>query len=707
MKFIRVIFSKIKVVVFVLFVISWFVWDFSQAAEQLNDLYNSFRYANEYDALASASAKVAIVRSNDSELSNPTPIDNSSITYETIEEMTRRAINLAGGLWFVKSGNMVLLKPNIVDPEPSGTGEITDVRVVKALIKIIDEIDHGNIEIVVAEGAPRPMNYEMEYARYYSSPSWTKLWDVAGYQDLLTDSDLEGINLRFSNLNCTIPSSNWQPEDGWPADSAWQDMVEIDVPNGGEALPQGGKYFVHQDVINADVFITIPVMKIHEPGITVALKNQIGIVPSTIYGYSKNSGVSQNDYKYQLVHTKELPNNWIDKEIVDMCNIAQIKFAVVDAIACLEKQKEAIRDASGNIINLVRMNTIIAGADPVAVDHVCTRIMGLNPDDIEMITLAEKVGLGTNNSEAIHVKGATIESTMKRFEKSKTFYGDYGQSNRTWILSKAFKTSNVSNPIDYEFIPNESNLAPKEELDNWSPAIYFTEDRINLKNYYQLTSRDDDRVAYLFSYFDAPKNQQAELWLGSDEALKIYINGELAYQYSGTRSFSSDKLVLDKVLVNIKAGENRLLVKTLQKYGRYDFTLNICEPESNYKYDGNRVWGLKFKTIPDSIYVSVNDENVELPQSFNIDEAYPNPFNSSVNISYSVASSNNIKISVYNLLGQKIKTLYNGEANNNGVQVISWDGKNSFGEYQATGTYIVNFQQKGICNVSKKVMFLK
>ena len=443
MKFIRAIISKTKTVVLVLFLISWFVWDFSQAAEQLKNLYSSFRYADEYDAVSSASTKVAIVRSNDSELSNPTPIDNSNITYQTIEDMTRRAIDLSGGLWFVKTGNMVLLKPNIVDPEPSGTGEITDVRVVKTVIKIIDEIDPGNIEIVVAEGAPRPMNYEMEYARYYSSPSWTKLWDVAGYQSLLTDPDLSGVNLRFSNLNCTMPSISWSPNDNWAPDSAWQDLVQIDVPGGGESLPQGGKYFVHQDVINADVFITIPVMKIHEPGVTVALKNQIGIVPSSIYGYSKNSGVAQNNYEYQLTHTKELPANWIDKEIVDVCGIAQIKFVVVDAIGCLEKQKEAVRDAYGNITNFVRMNTIIAGSDPVAVDHVCTRIMGLNPDDIEMITLAEKVGLGTNNSESIHVQGASIESTMRKFVKSNSFFGDFGQSNRTWVLSKAFNISEL------------------------------------------------------------------------------------------------------------------------------------------------------------------------------------------------------------------------------------------------------------------------
>ena len=93
------------------------------------------------------------------------------------------------------------------------------------------------------------------------------------------------------------------------------------------------------------------------------------------------------------------------EKIIGELKRAGIDFVVVDAIACLELKKSAVR--SGNTItNLVRMNSIIAGFDPVAVDHVCTRLMGLNPDDIEHVTLAEMEGLGTNNPDNILVVGA-------------------------------------------------------------------------------------------------------------------------------------------------------------------------------------------------------------------------------------------------------------------------------------------------------------
>jgi len=356
--------SFIRIFVIVSMFTIWISWDLTQAGKSLLTLYRSYRMEREFDSVTEATAKVGIARSDDVNLTHPTPIDNAAITYQTIEEMVRQAIDYAGGMdWIIQSGDMVLLKPNIVDPEPPGTGEVTDVRVIKALIKIIDEIDPGKIEIVVGEGSPREMDYELPYSSR-TTPRWEKLWDTAGYQDLLTDPYLSEINFRFSNLN------------GSPPEDPWQDLVLVDVPGGGEAQPQGGQYYIHKDVLNADVFITVPVMKIHSPGITVALKNQIGIAPSTMYGFSKTAGVPQKDYKVKLVHKSQAPMYWTEKEIVDLCNLAQIKYTVVDAIACLEKKKAAIR-SGGKITNLVRMNMIVAGPDPVAVDHVCLVMMWL------------------------------------------------------------------------------------------------------------------------------------------------------------------------------------------------------------------------------------------------------------------------------------------------------------------------------------------
>jgi uncharacterized protein (DUF362 family) len=669
----------------------WLAWDFSQATDYFISLYKSFKSVSHYDSISSATAKVSIVRSDDMELENPTPVTDSEISYQTIEDMVRRAIQLAGGFeWVIQEGDMVLLKPNIVDPEPPGSGEVTDVRVIKALIKIIDEISPGKIEIVIGEGSPREMDYELPFSSR-TSPRWEKLWDVAGYQDLLTDPYLENINFRLSNLN------------GSPPESPWDDLILVDIPGGGEASPQQGQYYIHKDVLNADVFITVPVMKIHDPGITVSLKNQVGIAPSTRYGFSKNSGVPQDNYQTKLTHTAERPKYWTQKEIVDLCQLAQIKYSVVDAIACLELKKEAIRDGD-DITNLVRMNMIVAGADPVAVDHVCTRLMGMNPDDIEHITLAEMVGLGTNNPENIEIVGADFEATKRPFKKSRSNQGDFGQGIRKWLLKGPYSIDGISDPIDYQFIDDEAAIVAKSGENQWSEAIYFTDDRLDLMDYYDLQS-GDRVVSYNFCYFDAPKDQSAEFWIGSDEALKIYLNGTEIYRYAGTRSLSDKELVNTKFTADIKHGENRLLVKSLQKYGRYDFCLNICEPESDPDFDGNRVFGLKFKT--ESNATGMDNIKSQSALTYKINNMYPNPFNNKVQISYQVPEQGYINIEIYNINGQRVKTLFEGKNMTIGDHLVSWDGTNELGNVMASGTYIVTIKRNGSWITSNKILMIK
>ena len=97
---------------------------------------------------------------------------------------------------------------------------------------------------------------------------------------------------------------------------------------------------------------------------------------------------------------------------MDLSNIADIDFVVVDAIMCLETEKV------NRGYNQVRFNTILAGTDPVALDHVGAKLMGLNPDDVAHITLAEKVGLGTNDPAHIDLVGVPLEQAMKRVKKN-------------------------------------------------------------------------------------------------------------------------------------------------------------------------------------------------------------------------------------------------------------------------------------------------
>lgn len=62
----------------------WFYWDIDQAEKNSWSLFKSFKPLSAFNAVTPATTKVAIVRSDDPELSNPTPITDDAINYDQI-----------------------------------------------------------------------------------------------------------------------------------------------------------------------------------------------------------------------------------------------------------------------------------------------------------------------------------------------------------------------------------------------------------------------------------------------------------------------------------------------------------------------------------------------------------------------------------------------------------------------------------------------
>ena len=68
---------------------------------------------------------------------------------------------------------------------------------------------------------------------------------------------------------------------------------------------------------------------------------------------------------------------------------------------------------------------------------------------------------------------------------------------------------------------------------------------------------------------------------------------------------------------------------------------------------------------------------------------YPNPFNSSVTIQYFINDDSNVQLTIYDVLGKKIKTLSN-KFENTGLISMRWDSKDQNGHRVASGIYFVS-----------------
>ncbi len=119
--------------------------------------------------------------------------------------------------------------------------------------------------------------------------------------------------------------------------------------------------------------------------------------------------------------------------------------------------------------------------------------------------------------------------------------------------------------------------------------------------------------------------------------------------------------------------------------------------------------------MPDSIYatfiehwlatVAIDESISSIPTAFTLGDNYPNPFNPSTCIDFELPASSEVKISIYNVLGQKIIDLVNNDYTA-GEYSIAWNGLNAAGIPVSSGIYLCKMTA-GSFTASNKMLFLK
>jgi Pel9A-like, right handed beta helix region/Secretion system C-terminal sorting domain len=116
-----------------------------------------------------------------------------------------------------------------------------------------------------------------------------------------------------------------------------------------------------------------------------------------------------------------------------------------------------------------------------------------------------------------------------------------------------------------------------------------------------------------------------------------------------------------------------------------------------YDYSGNAP---ELGAIEVNYTTGIKDNEGRMPEKILLLQNYPNPFNPSTNIIYKAPNSGNIKITIYDLMGRKIKTLIN-EMKSRGTYEVRFDGSNL-----ASGIYFYKLQMNGN-SVVKQMLLLK
>jgi Zn-dependent metalloprotease len=99
------------------------------------------------------------------------------------------------------------------------------------------------------------------------------------------------------------------------------------------------------------------------------------------------------------------------------------------------------------------------------------------------------------------------------------------------------------------------------------------------------------------------------------------------------------------------------------------------------------------------------DPNATKLSTFEVLGNFPNPFNPTTTLRFNLPNTEHVKVTIYNVNGQLVKTLYDGEMNA-GLQKLEWDATNQTGQVVPSGIYLYRIQA-GNQAITKKMMFIK
>lgn len=103
------------------------------------------------------------------------------------------------------------------------------------------------------------------------------------------------------------------------------------------------------------------------------------------------------------------------------------------------------------------------------------------------------------------------------------------------------------------------------------------------------------------------------------------------------------------------------------------------------------------------VYTSTSEDNGTLPKSTTLFANYPNPFNPSTTIAFDLAKDQNVCLEIYNLKGQKVKTLVN-EYKKAGTYHLLWNGKNDSNTNVGSGIYFYRIKSGNYTSTGKMIL---
>jgi len=190
---------------------------------------------------------------------------------------------------------------------------------------------------------------------------------------------------------------------------------------------------------------------------------------------------------------------------------------------------------------------------------------------------------------------------------------------------------------------------------------------------------------------------------------KRYKANQLAYYDFDTTGFVIDRIPLSSAHHSIEGEVTSKLTSDDNNFAELKpgEWIDLFFPYKPLSPDKRRGFALIAKGyyLSQDIEFSSSGNIVSTPEDFSVSQNYPNPFNPQTEIKFSLPQNSKVKLEIFNVLRQKVKTLIDQDMPA-GNHIVVWDGKNDCGEEVASGIYFY-WIKAGSFTKSAKMSLLK
>ena len=319
--------------------------------------------------------------------------------------------------------------------------------------------------------------------------------------------------------------------------------------------------------------------------------------------------------------------------------------------------------------------------------------------------------------------------------KGMTIFENNENGDRATTTKQVYRNDEWLNRYKINFSYNDGGLLISKVEQKWSQDVWRNKKETALEYEGELCVNKTisrwhdstwvDRAIKELSYNDSGDRTEKVTYRWSDSTWTP--RHRVIYSYNDNAALSeklvykwTDSTWVDKARASIGYDDNQNRVQVLlEKKDSTDAWVNVSLREYMYYDNGLLTETVRSKWrdenwLPRKRYeynYSTDREVLSagapaaLPKKIVLSQAYPNPFNPVTTISYRLLEANHVRVDIYDMVGNKVRTLVS-QTQNAGTKSYQWNATNDLGQSVSAGMYIYTIQAGDFIQ-SKKMVLLK